>query len=587
MAPVNGILLLGLSTGVVPAMLAVGLVLIYRTHRIVNFALAGAGILGGLVCVRLVQAWQVPWGLAVLAGAGAAALVFGLSEYLLARRFERAPRTTLTIATIGLAQLLLFAEAVVRWASSGRQESTDLRTPLATIRWSVGGVILDANSALLVLFALAAVTALTLFLSRSRYGLAVRAAADDPARAAQLGVPVRRAGTLVWIVAAGLAAAAVSLQVPILGLAGGQGHGLLLRALAAAVVARMVSLPVALVAGLATGVIDQVVYSLFGGSTPADVLYAVLIVVALLLVKPLPGRTFRPAQALAPRGRVHPAWALPAVVPVFLGEGTANRAATVAIYAIVVVSVVVVAEWAGELSLGQFGLAGVGAVVAGRLTADAGVAFPTAALAGALAAGLASVLLGLATLRVRGLGFAVATLGFAVAVHSAIPLLAPRARPALVASDRVLYVIVVIVLGLVMLGLVRLRRTRTGRAALAVRDDPASARVYGISPIRVRLTCFAVAGMVAGLGGALLAVHQHAVTASSFPVAESIAVLTMAVVGGAWSPAGAVLGAVVIRGSTLFLPADFSLLLTGAGLIAVLLLAPGGLAALRPVRAAA
>jgi branched-chain amino acid transport system ATP-binding protein len=144
-----------------------------------------------------------------------------------------------------------------------------------------------------------------------------------------------------------------------------------------------------------------------------------------------------------------------------------------------------------------------------------------------------------------------------------------------------------VVLALVLLAVAVLRRTRTGRVLIAMRDNDRAARSYGIGRITSQLMTFALSGFVAGVAGGVLAAHDHAVSASAFAPAASIAVFSMAVIGGVGSLMGAVLGVVLVRGVTLSLTAQWAQLTTGLGLLLVLLVFPGGLgravAALRDV----
>ena len=140
---------------------------------------------------------------------------------------------------------------------------------------------------LIVLVAPVVLAALAWFLLRTDHGTAVRAAAENTDRALLLGIPVRRNTTIVWMLAGGLAALAFILKAPFTGFAPGvatTGPTVLLPALAAAVVARMESLPVALGAGIGLGVIEQVArWNTSGSPSFVDALFVVVIVVALLL----------------------------------------------------------------------------------------------------------------------------------------------------------------------------------------------------------------------------------------------------------------------------------------------------------------
>jgi ABC-type branched-subunit amino acid transport system ATPase component/ABC-type branched-subunit amino acid transport system permease subunit len=278
-------------------------------------------------------------------------------------------------------------------------------------------------------------------------------------------------------------------------------------------------------------------------------------------------------------------------VPAALTPSRVFLASDVLIYAMVAVSLVVVTGWSGQISLGQFGIVAIGAAVAARLSADVGWDFLLALILGGGAGAVVSMVLGAAALKIKGFLFAVTSLGFAVAVASFFlnarffPYLLPTHRPERpvlfgqldLNGELAYFYFSLVVLALLLLAVAVLRRTRTGRVLIAMRDNDRAARSYGIGRITSQLMVFALAGFVAGVAGGVLAAHDHAVSASAFAPAASIAVFSMAVIGGVGSLMGAVLGVVLVRGVTLSLTAQWAQLTTGLGLLLVLLVFPGGL----------
>jgi branched-chain amino acid transport system permease protein len=261
------------------------------------------------------------------------------------------------------------------------------------------------------------------------------------------------------------------------------------------------------------------------------------------------------------------------------------------IYAIVAVSLVVLTGWAGQISLGQFGIVGFGAAVSARLLADANVDFLLATLAGGVAGALIALVLGAAALRIKGFFFAVTSLGFAVAMQSyflndsyfehLIPKNRPE-RPLLLSrfdleSEASFYLFTLVVLAAVVIAARTLRGSRTGRILIAVRDNEKGAQAYGVDHVKAKLLAFAISGVFAGIAGALFAVHQHAVTDSAYAPNESLRVFSMVVIGGLGSIPGAVLGAVFVRGAAFLLSPQLAVLATGVGLLLVLMVFPGGL----------
>jgi branched-chain amino acid transport system permease protein len=296
-------------------------------------------------------------------------------------------------------------------------------------------------------------------------------------------------------------------------------------------------------------------------------------------------------------------------LPWILGTSKTPSGTVMVLYAIIGVSLVILTGWAGQISLGQYGLAGIGSAVAGGLAANHHWDFFAAIFVGALAGALVAVIVGLPALRIQGLFLAVTTLSFAFAVNNFVlrreffSWLVPKDaafvdRPVLwgrldlasdtkvlwftVSSDAKFYFVCLAFLVLA-LGMARaLRRNRSGRVFIGVRDNSRMMRAYGVNPASTRLAAFAISGFLAGMAGALLAYHNTVFTPSGFPPETSIALFVMAVLGGVGSLSGALLGAAYVVGLPL-VPGlrdirfiDF--LTSGLGLLLVLNFLPGGLA---------
>jgi branched-chain amino acid transport system permease protein len=253
-------------------------------------------------------------------------------------------------------------------------------------------------------------------------------------------------------------------------------------------------------------------------------------------------------------------------------------------------SLLVLTGWAGLVSLGQFGFAAVGAWAA----ASSGLPFLLAVPLGTLCGAAVAVLVGLPALRLRPLTLAISTLTFAAAVPAVLlnpdslgaALPGELQRPLLLGvsldDQRAFYYLAVVVLLLVVGAVTGLRRSRTARALLAARDNEAAAQSFGISLFRARLQAFALSGGAAALAGALFAYQQAGVKADAFSVGQSLLVFTFAVIGGLGSVGGPLIGFAVLAVLSLTTgkhPTVFALV-NGFGGVALLLMAPGGLAQL-------
>jgi branched-chain amino acid transport system permease protein len=261
------------------------------------------------------------------------------------------------------------------------------------------------------------------------------------------------------------------------------------------------------------------------------------------------------------------------------------------VYAIVALSLVVLTGWAGQISLGQFAIAGLGATVAGDLVSKTGADLLFALVAGATAGMLVAVLIGLPALRVRGLFLAVTTLAFAVPLSTFAlnpanfsDLIPQQVERAVLLSrfdlhdERTLYYFCLVVLVGALVCVTGIRRGRPGRSMVAVRDNERAAAARGINVSRTKLAAFAVSGALAGLAGGLHAVVLDGVRAGSFTPAMGFEAFSMVVLGGATSLGGALAGAVFLRYAQYALAGGMQLIVTGAGVLFVLLVLPGGLA---------
>ncbi len=147
-------------------------------------------------------------------------------------------------------------------------------------------------------------------------------------------------------------------------------------------------------------------------------------------------------------------------------------------------------------------------------------------------------------------------------------------------SETAVYYLALATLVLVMAGMLGIRRSRFGRALMALRDNERAAQAYGIEASRTHLAAFALSGAIAALAGGLFMHHERYFDPASYSPIENLAVFTMVVVGGMSSLAGAVLGALFLLGGRWFLDTQWQFLASGLGVLAILLLAPAGLAGL-------
>jgi branched-chain amino acid transport system permease protein len=626
--PPVGILVLSAFIGLSYAMLAIGLILVYRANRVINFAQAQIGAAPAMLGILLMKLehWPYPIALAVTV-LSAAALGF-LIEVAFIRRFAKAPRLVLMIATVGLSLVVALLQLLVPTLIFGVKlhglggrtvDSVPPTTPFSAFHFDIGGVRFSGNVLVIAVVTGLTVAALTLFFRRSNVGLAIRASAENADRALLMGISVRRLSTVVWMLAAVLSALAIFMQTTVTGVNLGVDIGptALIYGLAAAIFARMTSFPRALIGAVGVGVLTQSIYYVYNDPfLPGAVMVPVLLIVLLAQrgrltrgedagvasfrqaaeFRPIPPELRRLPEVVWGRRVVSVAvLASVVLVPLTLDVGRLALAAVVLVYAVVCVSLVILTGWSGQISLGQWGLSGVGAFIAGwfggHLHADFFVTLLVAGLAGAFA----SLVIGLPALRIQGPFLAATTLAFAISVQ--VLLLSPKYfgdqlpdvshnvdRPVLygqfsLAGPLAFYYVCLAVLIAALASASAIRRTRAGRVIIGVRDNTRGAQGYGINVSRTRIVAFTISGFWAALAGALFVYQQGALDQVSFDPTVSIMLMTIVVIGGVTSLPGAVLGAtylgVLKYGG--FGP-NLQALATGFGVLILLMVAPGGVA---------
>ncbi len=309
----GGIYGTGIVAGGALALHAAGLILVYRSNRIINFAQVQIGVVAAVLFRLLIEhgtllralgpvcdscadrparwlvhlQYWVALGLALVLAAGVAWVVY----HGVVRRFARAPRLVLTVATIGIAQLLgSIQEALPGVMASARQRELDqiprgIAAPPpvdASFTWSPATFRL--SDILSVAVAAAAIAGVLWFLRRSRTGIGVRAAAENPDRAGTLGMDVGRLTGRVWLIAGALSGAAALLSAMSTASpeAGELSISGLVRILAVAVIARLTSIPVAAVAALGIGIFDRALLWSTGQSGITDAVLTLVIAAVLL-----------------------------------------------------------------------------------------------------------------------------------------------------------------------------------------------------------------------------------------------------------------------------------------------------------------
>lgn len=617
------IVLQGLVFGVANGLLAAGIVLVYMSNRAINFAQGELGAFAVAVMFALSNRAGLPYAAALALSLLATAALGALIEFTVIRRLFSSPRLIVLIATIGVAQIITATRAGIPKPKNQAGEAVSFGgastfpVPFQIEPITFGRVVIHSAELLVLTVGPLLALALFVFLRWSPYGIALRAAAENSQRARLLGIPVRRVSTLAWVVAALLSGTAAILLAPIVGYSSGPAVGLslLFRGLAAATIAGMTSVGAAFGVGLALGVADQLLFVWTGQSSLTDLVLFVAVLGTLLLRKdvlrsatstaesaPDTGEPVRPLPSLILN---HPRWSsfsfttrtlvagVIVLLPFVLSSHNTYFIASTVLLSCAVLSVTILTGWAGQLSLGQWAIAGTGALVGTQLYSDVGMPYWLAFVSAVLIGGVVATAIGLPALRLQGVTLAVVTLAFSV-MSSSWLFNRSWVRPGqdlglpTYLTTKVQYLTAFLLLALV-LGTARLvDRSQLGRAIRAVKENPVAASSMGISVVRTKLTAFAISGMMAAGSGFLYVDAIGNADNSVFPPATSLGLLAAAVIGGLGSLPGALIGGTYIYAVQYFGAQWFpeqagviSLLSTGVGLLFLVLFLPGGL--IRPL----
>ncbi|MFT3866739.1 MAG: ATP-binding cassette domain-containing protein [Solirubrobacterales bacterium] len=559
--------LLGLGVGALYALSAQGLVLIYRGSGVLNFAQGALAVSGGLVFYEL-QKGGMAYAPAVTLAVAATAAVGALFYMLVLRRLNDASAVMRLVATLAL---LICLQGIATVKYGGELLSAGSELPQTLVDFGNGiTVTLDR------LYLLGGISAATLALWAiyrfSRFGISTAAVAENQVAAAATGIRPDRIAVLNWAFGSALAAAAGILIAPISGLSVAAMTTLVLASLAAALVGGFRSFPLTLLGALLIGVVQTVlpIYTTQPGlSNTAP--FLVIVVVMVLRGRSLPLRGFvldrLPAvgSGRISWGRLSFACLVFVVLDLSLGTTWTDSFTITFATAIVLLSIVVLTGYAGQISLGQWALAGMGAFIAGRLVATQGWPFELAFLAGVAGAFLVGLVFALPAVRTRGVNLAIVTLGLGSAIEAMVfnnaewtgsfggtrigkPSVFGLDVNAVDFSDRyalmcfVLFIVAVVVVA-------NLRRGRNGLRLLAVRTNERAAAALGVRVPLAKLYAFGIAAALAGAGGILFAFKSETIVYPEFTNAYSITLIGFAVIGSVGWIGGSVLGAGLAAGA--------------------------------------
>ena len=554
--------ILGIVTGAIYAVAATGLVVTYSTSGIFNIAHGAIGMVSAFLYweLRVNHHWPTPVAVIVVVFI-AAPLLGAVIERTLMRRLRGATVAQSLVVTVGLLVLLLgLGEAI--WKPTVARELSPFFDPK---KFKLLGVYVTWHDAITVLVGVAVAIFLWFLLSRTRIGIAMRAVVDDRNLLSLNGARPDRVSMLAWAIGASLAAVAGILLAPLLQLNHIVLTLLVVNAYAAAMVGRLRSLPLTYVGALMLGLAQSYYVGFIhlqstwwiglGPSIPTLFLFAML-----LLLPESRLRAARLAGAVGPRVPTRRMSATGAVALVavavivsrFLGSGDLIRVGQGLAFGLIMLSLVPLTGYGGQVSLCQMTFAGLGAFAMAKLGVNGSiVGLIVAAL---LAAGVGA-LIALPALRLQGLYLALTTMAFAAlmdymfftnahAFGNGGTLAVSRLKflGLHFTSERSYFVLLAIAFAGLSMIVMWMRRGPFGRRLAAMRDSQVACATLGMSLARTKLMVFMLSAAMAGLAGALYGGLKGSAGPIDFQMFQSLPILLLAVLGGITTASGALIG---------------------------------------------
>jgi branched-chain amino acid transport system permease protein len=557
-------LVVGISLGSIYAIAASGIVVTYTTSGIFNFAQGAIGMFMAFVYWQLRVDWHLPAPIALILAVFVIAPLIGAAiERILMRHLVDSTLVVQLVVTVGL-MLFFMGLTVLLWDPA---EGRSINFFFGTEGFQIGDTFVLWHRFITIMVAIGIALFLRLLLYRSRIGVTMRAVVDNRTLAGLHGARPTHASMLAWALGSSMAAISGILLVPELGLQVEALTFLIINAFAAAIVGRLKSLPLTYVGAMALGLLVSFQQSFldWGGrwSTASFAIPTIFLFVALLalpqarieLRKPPP-----PSKILQPR--VSKVWetafgmaVLWLVIFFFtrnMGTVNLNRLTLAIVTAMLMLSLVPLTGWAGQVSFAQITFAGVGAFA---MFEWAGSGNPLGLIFAALLAVPFGVLVALPALRLQGLYLALATIAFAFMAEKLffdqpeifgagagneierISLLGHKFT-----DQREFLLLCTAIFGIMAVGVIALRRSAYGRRLVALRDSEAASATLGVNLMTLKLSVFGLSAAMAGFAGAMLGMQRGTAGTQDFTMLLGLPIVVLVVVGGVSTVAGALIG---------------------------------------------
>lgn len=596
--------LAGIASGSIAALSGLGLVLTYRATGIFNFAHGAVAVFVAYIL------WQtsIGWGWPLAPAAILAILIVGPAVGLLLERgvfrpleVRRASTSEKLVATLGVFVVLVGLCQTI-WGAASKSNTPNL-FPQTTVNFT-SQLYMGANQLAEFAIVIVSAAALLAMFRFTHLGTRIRAVVDRRQLADLTGVNANRVAQIAWALGCGFAGLTGALLAPQIQLDPFRLTLLVIDTFAVAVIARLTSLPIAVLSGLVLGVATSEM-TVWHPPSPWDSLrpnvLGLCLIGALLVYRSLNERDEDTAysrglvasgvgreRSLPARLRVLvPAALIATVVPFGLSGTDLSSAGEVLCLAVVLVSITAVTGFTGNITLGQAGFAGLGGLASIHLH-NTGLwflpAMPVipAMLVSSILVGFVGALVGYSALRRRGLFLGLTTLAFGLIIDrfifenpyflSNLDVSRPNLFGLSLDGERAFYWFALVCLGVVFIGTDRMRRGRLGRKLAAMRDSETGANSIGLDLRAYKLLVFSASAAIAAFGGALLVQQSRGFSSTSIgPVAfdpfHSLFWFTAVIVAGASYLSGSVVAAV------LFVSLDLAVGRSGASTLVIGVLA--------------
>jgi branched-subunit amino acid ABC-type transport system permease component len=606
----------GLAIGNVYAVIAIGFTLIFGVANLINFAHGSVFMIGAYTGWLLAVFLGWPF-LALLPVVMLICAALGiLIERLALRPLAGAPPIAPLLSTIAIAIIIDRAAELI---FTPETQPFPALLPAGVI--PLGGVSITTLDLIVAAVGITCAGALYLFLRYHRFGWAIRATAQDRVAAAQMGVDVDRVTSVTFGIGSALGGVAgVLVGQYFASISPAMGFQFGLKGFAAAIIGGLGHLPGAVAGGLLLGVAEALGIQFL--ATDYRNLIAFLLLILVLLLRPgglfgratvFQGSTATAAFFAAGRPVALPRWliglaiaaalALPLVVnsiPALPASYILRVLATGFIFAILAVSLNLVAGVTGQVSIGHAALYGIGAYAVGLLMLYQRLPFWVALPLAAVITAVIGVALTAPALNLSGHYVAIATLGLGEIVYLLLLNLIDVTRGPLglrgipgvglfgytLQGAHDYYWLALAGLALTALLAFAVDRSHLGRTLRSIREDEIAAAAHGVRPSHYKNLAFGLAACLAALAGGLFATLTSSLFPSSFVTTESILILTMVVLGGMGNSAGSIVAALLLIIAPEALRdvevlgrsfADYRLLLYGLLLLLLIRFRPQGL----------